>query len=157
MEWANKSHRFLVRIIQIDRSHGQVPYRNADLLPEIDHVDVCITDFWQQNARSDERYAHLASKVAKSDRRFDDREGVHPVIGHPRRRACPSRSLHRMADDAMSCIERHSSRVRSLIFVRGPSNRAPSHESSLHVRRVTRLPAHDMLTIGRGCDVMRHR
>ncbi len=32
---------------------GQVPCRFADLLPEIDHVDVCTTNIWQQNAKSE--------------------------------------------------------------------------------------------------------
>ncbi len=31
------------------RKHGQVPCRFAVLLPEIDHVDVRITNIWEKN------------------------------------------------------------------------------------------------------------
>ena len=34
-------------------SLAQVPCRFGDLVPEIDHVDACITVIWDKNARSD--------------------------------------------------------------------------------------------------------
>ncbi len=33
--------------------HGQVPCRFADLVSEIDHVDVCMTNIWQENGYSE--------------------------------------------------------------------------------------------------------
>jgi hypothetical protein len=50
----------------------QVPYRFADLVSEIDHVDAYITDIWEKIARSDKHKALIYTKIAKSDKHNAD-------------------------------------------------------------------------------------